>query len=318
MSLKRIALFVLIVLTGYLLPGCSDSFDPASLIARPRVLGARVEAGGDATRPWPRPGEAARVTWFVVTPGAPLPLSWDLAACVAAPAGTGRCRDGETPFATATGQNSDGALPVFDFVAPTADVLAGASQLLITGVIHAQDAPDTDVTLTVDLQLGDDQNHAPTLADDLVTLDGAPWAEPAPAAGIDVPAAGEACVAVASTLGLPTVAAKAPAPAAVVKHPIAVAIDAADRDWIPAQPPATPGREALLLSRFTTAGKLAEQFGVVEAEDQEPVTTLSVDWEPPPVAMVPADGLLVRFYFVARDQRGGIDWISRALCVTQP
>jgi hypothetical protein len=31
--------------------------------------------------------------------------------------------------------------------------------------------------------------------------------------------------------------------------------------------------------------------------------------------MVPAEGQVVRFTFVVRDMRGGVDWLGRSLCV---
>src|SRR4051812_12065122 len=49
--------------------GCADQAAPASRIVSVRVLGARVEAGGDPMRTSPRPGETAHVTWLVVAPG---------------------------------------------------------------------------------------------------------------------------------------------------------------------------------------------------------------------------------------------------------
>jgi hypothetical protein len=41
---------------------------------------------------------------------------------------------------------------------------------------------------------------------------------------------------------------------------------------------------------------------------------VELSWKAP--GEVSADGQLVRFYFVARDPRGGADWAIRALCVT--
>ena len=136
MSLQRMGLFMLLAVLGHLLPGCADEIEPASLIARPRVLGARVEAAGDASRSWPRPGESATLTWLTVTPDAsrPRPLAWSLAACVAAAAGDA-CRDGGAPFFAGGGESDAGGLPVLTFTAPSEAMMGDASRLLITGAI---------------------------------------------------------------------------------------------------------------------------------------------------------------------------------------
>jgi len=78
---------------------------------------------------------------------------------------------------------------------------------------------------------------------------------------------------------------------------------------------ATPTRERLQLSRFTTAGKLKSQFSFVEATDDSASTAVAVTWDAPEAADVPAAGAAVTFTFVVRDDRGGTDWTTRALCV---
>ena len=80
---------------------------------------------------------------------------------------------------------------------------------------------------------------------------------------------------------------------------------------------ATPTRESLQISQFTTAGKLNSQFSFVEATDDSQATTVDATWDAPEAADVPAAGSPVTFTFVVRDDRGGTDWTTRALCVTQ-
>jgi len=83
------------------------------------------------------------------------------------------------------------------------------------------------------------------------------------------------------------------------------------------EPPVpTPTRERLQISQFTTAGKLKSQFGFVEATDPNATTIDDVTWDAPERDEVPAGGLAVTFTFVVRDERGGTDWTTRALCVT--
>lgn len=74
-------------------------------------------------------------------------------------------------------------------------------------------------------------------------------------------------------------------------------------------------RESLRLSFFTTAGELDGQFRVVEADDPSDAPQSRVGWTPPEAADVPDGGVTVRFTFVVRDLRGGIDWTTRTACV---
>jgi hypothetical protein len=78
----------------------------------------------------------------------------------------------------------------------------------------------------------------------------------------------------------------------------------------------TPTRERLQISQFTTAGKLKSQFSFIEATDERPQTTVDVTWDAPKTDQVPPSGI-VMFTFVTRDERGGADWTTRAVCVTQ-
>ena len=58
--------------------------------------------------------------------------------------------------------------------------------------------------------------------------------------------------------------------------------------WSHGDPPvATPARERLQISQFTTAGKLKSQFAFVEATDDSAATTVDVTWEAPEPAEVP-------------------------------
>src|SRR5688572_20771284 len=96
----------LITLTLALAAGCGPDFDPASLIERVRVLGARVEVADDPGRSSPRAGETATVTWLVTAPGEMPPLSWAFVV------GDG----GAKPFAVAQGHGT----PRFEVTVPAA------------------------------------------------------------------------------------------------------------------------------------------------------------------------------------------------------
>jgi hypothetical protein len=157
------------------------------------------------------------------------------------------------------------------------------------------------VSISVPLQLADaDANHNPT-ADRSFTFDGQSW----PALGPN----DDPCL-----LG-PTV------PAGSSGHVIGNATDGSDREpyaTIAGDPPLViAARESLQISQFTTAGTMKSQFSFVEATDESATTTVEVKWDAPKAVEVPAAGRPVTFTFVVRDNRGGTDWTTRALCVTR-
>jgi hypothetical protein len=278
-----------------LLAGCGDPLSPPWLIDKPRVLGARVEAADEPDRPWLRPGEAADVKWLVAGPDEAPPMRWAFALCL--PDAHDSCA---TPLQTMSGQGP----AVLSFTMPPAGTLGAAPSLLLAGVFCAGGAPvlamgapscegmatPTVVTLPVQLDRGGDANHNPSLAAAAVTVDGQPWP------------AGDGC-------GL-KVAADGKA------HPVALTL-AGQRETYQSTANAEGApmakRETIQLSHFATGGKLPRQISFLDG-DGDP-STVSVDWTPPAAAEIPADGV-VRFFFVARDLRGGLDWQARSLCVT--
>jgi hypothetical protein len=294
--------------------GCGPAFDSASLIKTTRVVGARIEVEGAPDRATPMPGETANVTWLVTSPDAMPPLAWAFAAC---PPGTvdGKSSLGcvNAPLARFDGTASP---PRISIPVPSGAALGGATSVVLYGQICAglDSAPSFDpqsglpsctagggttVSLDIPLQLGDDANHNPT-ADRVFTFDAEAW--PARAAGDDP------CV-----LGPRVVAGSQ-------DHVIGNTTDGSDREpytvFIGAPPVATPTRERLQISQFTTAGELKSQFAFVESTDESATTTVDVTWEAPEAAEVPAAGVAVMFTFVVRDNRGGTDWTTRTLCVT--
>jgi hypothetical protein len=285
--------------------GCGPTFDPASLIDTTRVVGARIEVEGAPDRASPLPGETANITWLVTAPDDVPPLGWAFTVCT--PGTTPGCDNG----ALAQFEGTDSP-PRLAIVVPSLDVLVSATSLVVYGEIcdRVDSSPTFDsqsgvpgctggggttVSLVVALQQGDDANHNP-IADRAFTFDGEPWL-----AGADPCVTGPRVV------------------AGTKDHVLANTTAGTDRELYTAMlgdpPVATPSRESLQISQFTTAGKLTSQFSFVEATDTSAATTASVPWEAPAVADVPADGLAVTFTFVTRDNRGGTDWTTRAACV---
>lgn len=281
---------------------CTSSLDPATLIARDRVLGAKVTVDIDPTRAWPAPGEHATVTWITASPGDQPDFSWTLAACPAATtSGLPICAGPVFAQSDATGP-----VPVLDLAIP-ADLDAEA--VVVLGAICASGAPSIDpatfaascddgsladlVSLHVFLTRDGATNHHPDLANAPFTLAGVAWA----------PSTAPGCA------GLPEIAAGAELVL------VGVELDAAARETFAVDGDPLPWREELQLSPFATAGELTQQYAYVEADDARPVSPVAVQWTAPGADEIPAEGLRVDFDFVVRDLRGGVDAATRALCV---
>lgn len=302
---------LLIGLVSFLLnAGCGPEFDPASLITKTRVVGAKVEVEGAPQRATPLPGERVNVTWFVTSPDVTPPLGWSFAICAPGTSGIGCLA---APLERFDGTTNP---PRLSAAVPPASALGGAASFGIYGQVCAgtSSIPEVDpqgllpictnagrgttVFLDVPLQQGDQGNHNPT-ADRAFTLDGAAWPPPA---------GDDPCV-------------QGPRVAAGSKgHVIGNLTQGSDRERyalvLGAPPVSTPARERLQISQFTTAGELKSQFSFVESSDEDEETTVDVSWDAPDAAEIPTSGKAVTFTFVVRDDRGGADWTTRSLCVT--
>lgn len=288
---------------------CGPEFDPSSLVETTRVVGARVEVEGAPNRATPAAGESATVTWLVTAPEATPPLGWAFALC--APGAPGKLSCSEAPIQLFTGNATP---PRVTFTVPSATDLEGAKSLLLYGRICDDSQPTFDpdngmpacagraggttATVTIRVQTGDDANQNPT-ADHGFTFDGQSWG--APAAGADACADG------------PLVSAGSK------DHVIALTTMGIDRESytvVQGDPPApTALRESLQISHFTNAGKLKNPFSFVDGTNPDAAPIAEVKWTAPKTTEITAP-TPVTFTFVVRDNRGGTDWTTRALCVT--
>jgi hypothetical protein len=278
---------------------CTSALDPATLIARDRVLGAKVTVDTDPTRAWPAPGEHATITWLTASPGETPDFSWTLAACPAATTTGLPICDGPV-FAHAA---SSGPVPTLALAIPS-DM--EARSIVVLGAICASGSPVIDpatfeascddgshadlVSQHVFLARGGETNHHPDLAGAPFVLDGAAWE------ASDVPCD-----------GLPEIA------AGTENIVLGAELDAAARETFTFE--GALWREELQLSPFATAGEINQRYAYVEADDDRPVSRVAVEWTAPGADEIPADGLRVTFNFVIRDMRGGVDAATRALCV---
>ena len=76
----------------------------------------------------------------------------------------------------------------------------------------------------------------------------------------------------------------------------------------------TSGREVVTLSHFTSGGELERQFSAWEGDGVAWPEGAELEWTPTEIGPA-TDGTLVRFWFVARDGRGGLAYTTRAVCV---
>jgi hypothetical protein len=289
-----------------------QSFDPGSLIAGPRVLGARVEVQGEPERASPKPEETVEVHWISAFPGEPRPLHWVFAACLPDAAASGACA--AAPLDTAEGE---GLEPVFTFQIPRADLLIDAKSIQVLGLICDAGTPSlegalphcagerahgTSVELEITLDLGVYGNLNPELDDASIKLDDQAWHS------LTMPSASTGC---AANTALMQVKANAK------KHVIQFELGADVRELYTMPETGRSELEGLQLSQFVTGGELAGQYSFVAASDPAERPQLSVIWHAPKAKAVSADGELVRFVLVVRDLRGGLAVTERALCAVR-
>lgn len=295
------------ILATFFSIGCGPSFDSASLVTSTRVVGARVEATGAAgdDRASVAPGETATVTWLVTAAGGaagvPATLSWAFALCTPAPDGALGCAT--EPLAIFQGTGT----PTMPLVFPAASALGDVDHLTLYGRVCDSGAPKFDAnglpacsegagtTASVAIRVQGDVNHNPT-ADRGATFDGAPWVT------TDDPCTNGPRV-----------------PADEGEHFVGLVTAGSDREGYTAivgdPPKLTAEREALQVSLFTTTGELKSPFAFVEAADTAPETPISVKWTAPKPSEITSP-TPVTFTFVVRDGRGGVDWTTRAACIT--
>jgi len=291
-----------------ILSGCGDPLKKPQLIEDTRVIGARTEVQGDPSRAWPRPGEAASVRWLVAYPGDPVPVSWAFQVCPAEDVAFGVPKCDSPPFESVRQLNPSVDEPRVDLVVPPELAGGNVDELAVLGVVCTSGTPTLAdsleksgcsggagqrVSFTFGVQLGETTNRNPDLADATFELDAAEWL---PAEGL-----GTSC----------SEAGQVPQVDAGSDHVLAFEIAESDREPLEVEYDFDETSEAIQISQFSTGGDLDRAYSVVEGDLPNRV---EVGWTAP--REVASDGQVVRFYFVARDPRGGADWAVRTLCVT--
>lgn len=302
------------------LAACGPALSPEAHIERPRVIAARVSAVGDPGRVTLVPGEPALVDFLIARPTTSVEVpSAAFTACVLrtppSPSVVAEC-EGE-PFASETLDAPGDSLRIRFDVPIDATATIGLQIATCTGAraivspsgtsAHCDgpgrvDLARLSVTIATDATHA---NHAPSLAGDAQWLDEVPWAAP-PDAGAPVGCAEGPLPRVSREGG-----------AVTMRFGTSVgareSFDAFDAEGRP-----IVAREVLALTLFTTLG----ETGALPRMDDDAELTSETTWTPPGDGALDeaqraslAAGLLVRTWLVARDLRGGTDWIERDLCL---
>jgi len=281
----------------FVLLACSEGVSEASELEYVRVLGVRVEAANDATRASVSIEEDALARVLVAGPEGVSEVASAMLLCPAdAPDGTLPACKGPALTVSSSDATSE---PTLTWSGLALDDLNGADGLLVAGAICEQGTPSTDLTRPAECEGSDvaavsfvahvtildatdatTENRHPRTTDARVTFDGETWDE--------------------GDCGVRTTRDQ-------TEHQLAVTLHNSNRETVNGE------NEQLLLSWFTTDGNLDRHFSVLERNAPED-TPLDSLWTSPEANANAARGV-VTFTFVVRDQRGGIDWIQRQLCL---
>ena len=289
------------------LAGCIEDFAPSSLVTDARPLAAQVSVGGDPDRAWPLPGEAFDVVFHVVAPSERPEAGWALAACPATETGTGETFCVGEPFAFAFQEEPVADPPAIGATVPDDP---GIDRVLVLGVLCFGSAPFFDMAtmdagcteeegeliVQVTVRVAEDAttaNRNPALPDEFVSLDGTPWTTRPE----DL---------------LATTCAGGPGPdvSASAEVTIDFALPEAARETYVVREGET-ARERITITQAATMESFPRLLTSIDDADPE----AEVEWTPEPAAPALAAGERVKFFFVARDERGGVAYTERALCL---
>jgi hypothetical protein len=276
-------LLALLVLSS----ACASDFDPASRITRPRLLAARADS------PYAEPGQRVAIEALVAAPDdAPLALAF------------GTCTSPRSGSALDCLRSADlGAITPVDAPLVSLEVPDDAGPFLGVVVVacpgtltlHALDGLPVTCTgeggrvlsygeLEVGVKrifVGDPAlNHNPDIQG--VTLDGTPWEEGEPLRARCKTEREGVCDAYASLR-------------------VTVEADGASERGVDAQGVAF--REQAVVQLYATGGTFDD--------DVRLASDATTRWRPRPEDA----GSTVRFWFVVRDDRGGVSWVTRQLDV---
>lgn len=299
-SLLRGALHAVPLLTGFGALGCDEPLSSVELIDKTRIVGARVEVAGDPTRAAPLPGESVEVRLLVLAPEPDPALAFAMRSCVAVDTRWNAARCGSETLASDTSLEPVTGAPLLRFDAPGdatgnerlavfASVCPEGESLPAEDARRCSDGSETlDASLDFAMDDGLHPNSNPTFTS--VQLD-----------GTELPAASAGTTNCSLLTSVPRGS----------RHTLRVELDELSRDPLPEETGADTTRESLLVSYFIDQGDLDHAFSSIRST--APVAAGSAVWTAP--GRVGDAPRLARFVVVARDGRGGSDFVERRVCV---
>jgi hypothetical protein len=288
---------------------CEDPLTDPAVVAGPRIVGARVSAMGDAELAQPRAGQAANIEWLVLSDREGS-FSARVAACNSAPSVLGAPSCAGPSFTEQSVTGRFGEPLSFAFGVP-AELAPGEAWLVWLGLCRGDESPAFSASASAfSCPSGEavsgfyrgfvpegTPNRNPSLADDLLRLDGAPWTALAA-----LPVRGTC-----RDAGLPALHAGLVAS-------VSFELGGDDRDPLEVAPGtyAAHDRESLVYTHLASHAGLERAFSAIDYDERTP--SFEVPFEP--LAEPPGEaGETLDFYLFVRDERGGVDWLRRQACL---
>lgn len=266
--------------------GCGDPILERQVVTRLRALGARYEADDDSGRASPLAGESGRVRWLLAGPDGPVEVRFDLFACVSRDRVHGVPSCAGEPVAESQGQGSE---PLVEISVPSAERLLVAGGFCTEGDVLwtpelsgskcSESAAEGEIA-TYELEVVDDLERAhrhPDLSEAELRRNGEPWESDE-----------SSCVPAGES------------------HVLQLKLPATARDPRPPEDP-TGEWETIQVSHLSTQGRFERPFTVIAADEAD--LDVNVTWQ------APESPGTAHLYFVVRDLRGGVSWLSRQVCI---
>ena len=314
----RLCLWVLVGLCLSVLAGCSGDLSSKSFLQRLRIVGVEASVVGSASRSNPLPGESVEMTVRVAEPEQKSLYQWHFIACLPDESSFGvpRCvNDGILVCPDCIGSTASPEDPSFQISIPDADALSDHESFVLLGALCAGEPISFNQVLNVvsgesevvnpcanaagegeflvtevPIQRDGQSNLSPVIED--IFLGGLTWESSAP---LDAPTNGCEGLAIQQVQERRT-------------FPITIGV----RTEVPETYVDEEGvsqTETLQVSWTSSTDGLDRPFSFIEGTNQVEFAA----WDIP--TLVGNESLLVRFFFVVRDGRGGTVSTERALCV---
>jgi len=292
------------------MPACDDPLVDPAVVAGPRILGARVRALGTGGAE-PGAGESATIDWLVASNDSGS-YSARLLFCVGEPTSLGAPRCLGPAFEERTLEGAFGEPLTLEFSVPT-ELMPGESWLAWFGSCESGEVsfdPASSEFRCADASLSlsgsyrgripvGAPNSNPSLVDDLLSIDGAPW----------LPSDAE------PSLGATCADSVLPRLVAGVAANIHFELGGDDRDALESTPGtyAAHPRESLVYTHLFSRPGLDRAFSAIDFDSD--ALGFDVTLQPSPTPVPDAFGETVELYWLVRDERGGVDWTRRRGCL---